>query len=840
MTVDQPSTRSRALAVGASILHWPLTHPFSTAIVVLVAVAAPIARACLGSAKVVRAQLGTGYEPLFDQNRWWTLATSTIVTESVGHLLLTLVLLVTVLGTAERLMGTRRTAIVFAACAAVGPTAGAGLQFLGGLSGEFWSRQVTELVALDPATAIAGTLMAASSFTGRLWRRRIRVVMMLVALAFVLYSGQPADLYRLLAVVAALPLGRLLRSVRPPIGWVRSSAHEARVLMSTVVAITALGPMIALVTGSRRGPLSPLVQLLSSQVPDASQTLSRCQVFAMNSGCVHELTLQRIDSPGAILVTITPLLLLLVSAWGLLRGRRFAVWLAAGVNGLLGILGVFYFGLLPTIGLPYPVRRSSATSWETGFALILTVAIPLVIAVALILMRRQFPLQSSRRNVLAYLIAIAVAAVGLAALYVIGGLLVRDTAFTSSVTLGTLLSDVVERFIPVSFLKRETIEFLPSTTIGRLLYYGIGPVFWLIVIVGAIRPLRDTPALAQPGVIAKVRSLLKVGGGDSLAFMASWPGNFYWFDPESELAIAYRLVGRIAITLGAPFGALDPKSATVGRFSRFCDEKGWVPVFYSVDASLGDVFAAMGWHTMVVAEETVVRPAAWQTTGKKWQDVRSSINRAERAGITAVWTAYASLRRVTAAQLADISEQWIADKDLPEMGFTLGGLDELRDPEVRLMLAVDEDGRVQAVTSWLPSYRDGRVVGWTLDFMRRQPESINGVMEFLVAEAALMMQADGIEFMSLSAAPLAHMSGSSGDTSTIDRILALLSSALEPVYGFRSLLTFKNKFQPEHRPLLMAYPDPVALPAIGLALTRAYLPTLTVKQAARLVRPSRA
>jgi lysylphosphatidylglycerol synthetase-like protein (DUF2156 family) len=193
---------------------------------------------------------------------------------------------------------------------------------------------------------------------------------------------------------------------------------------------------------------------------------------------------------------------------------------------------------------------------------------------------------------------------------------------------------------------------------------------------------------------------------------------------------------------------------------------------------------------------------------------------------------------ITAAvQLSDISEEWVADKDLPEMGFTLGGLDELHDPAVHLMIAVDENGRIEGVTSWLPTYRAGTVIGWTLDFMRRRPDSINGVMEFLIAESATRMRDDGIEFMSLSAAPLAHTAvAGESELTGLDRILGFLSASLEPVYGFRSLLKFKRKFQPELHPLIMAYPDPVQLPAIGIALVRAYLPQLSVRQAATLAR----
>ena len=150
-------------------------------------------------------------------------------------------------------------------------------------------------------------------------------------------------------------------------------------------------------------------------------------------------------------------------------------------------------------------------------------------------------------------------------------------------------------------------------------------------------------------------------------------------------------------------------------------------------------------------------------------------------------------------------------------------------PAGYLMLSIDANARVQAVTSRLPCHRDGVLVGWTLDFMRRQPESMNGVMEFLIAETAEKMKATPeIEFLSLSAAPLAR--SDSGEPGSIAaRLLDVIGRLLEPVYGFRSLLAFKRKFQPEFQPLLMAYPDPVALPAIGVALARAYLPTMSLR-----------
>ncbi|GAA4369089.1 hypothetical protein GCM10023152_07160 [Agromyces bauzanensis] len=59
---------------------------------------------------------------------------------------------------------------------------------------------------------------------------------------------------------------------------------------------------------------------------------------------------------------------------------------------------------------------------------------------------------------------------------------------------------------------------------------------------------------------------------------------------------------------------------------------------------------------------------------------------------------------------------------------------------------------------------------------------------------------------------------------------------LEPAYGFSSLFRFKAKFNPEYETLSMAYPDPLALPVIVLAIGRAYLPDVTPKEAVAIVR----
>jgi len=222
-------------------------------------------------------------------------------------------------------------------------------------------------------------------------------------------------------------------------------------------------------------------------------------------------------------------------------------------------------------------------------------------------------------------------------------------------------------------------------------------------------------------------------------------------------------------------------------------------------------------------------------TGRKWQDMRTAFNRAAREGVEARWVTWNQSSLGVREQVARLSEEWLAAKGLPEMGFTLGGLDELADDAIRCLVAVGPAGEIQAVTSWLPAYRGGAAIGWTLDVMRRSGTASPGLVEFLIATAAMAFQADGAEWMSLSGAPLALPAGAA-DGSRLTRLLDLAGRTMEPVYGFRSLLAFKAKFQPHYRPLWLVYPSAADLPRIARAISAAYLPHVTMGQATRLAR----
>jgi lysylphosphatidylglycerol synthetase-like protein (DUF2156 family) len=329
------------------------------------------------------------------------------------------------------------------------------------------------------------------------------------------------------------------------------------------------------------------------------------------------------------------------------------------------------------------------------------------------------------------------------------------------------------------------------------------------------------------------RAALHRFGGPTISWMTTWPENRYLPTGDGGV-VAYRVHAGVAVGLGDPI--TDDPATALDDFRALAERTGRVPCLFSTTAGLAAVAQERGWRALQVAEDTVVDLDGLAFTGKPWQAVRSAFNRAGKEGISHRLVHLDQEPRSVVAQVRAISEEWVGDKGLPEMGFTLGGVEEALDPEVRTGLAVDAEGTVHGVTSWLPVYGpEGVVVGWTLDVMRRRSEGFRAVVEYLIASACLSFQTEGARFVSLSGAPLARSERDDAEP-VLDRALDQLGAMLEPYYGFRSLHQFKAKFRPRHEPMFLVYRDEADLPRVGIGIGRAYLPDAGFRELIALAR----
>ena len=336
-------------------------------------------------------------------------------------------------------------------------------------------------------------------------------------------------------------------------------------------------------------------------------------------------------------------------------------------------------------------------------------------------------------------------------------------------------------------------------------------------------------------------------GGGTISWMGTWRGNERVAvtaqrtsaDPSqasapgaaaSAGAIAYQSWAGVAIMLGDPIVASGEEARALAEFERVAEQAGLIPCAFSVSAATAAA-RPPGWRAVIVAEDTIVDLPGLKFAGKPWGAVRTALNRAGREGMTFRMARLAEEPWRVLAQVRAISEQWSGDKSLPEMRFTLGTVEEALDPEAYVGLAFDGDGNLHGVTSWLPVYApsagEPRIAGWTLDLMRRRDGAFPPVMEFLIASSAQWFSDQGYEFVSLSGAPLVRPEGA--ETGPVDQVLEQIGGLIEPLYGFKSLHRFKQKFNPRHESLYLLFRDEGDLPRIGIAITRAYLPDASLR-----------
>ena len=743
--------------------------------------------------------------------RAWTLLTAWA---APGHLVpvASVIMLLSIGVLLERLLGTRRWLVTGLVSAAGGIALVQALYPLIGRVWEAWSPYLVHAPIQGVSLPIAGLVAASTSVMRPSWRRRVRLVMFAVLIVSAAVTGTVGALARLGAGVVGLIVGIVLERGQQTAPSQELPRRVERELVAFLVACWSVSCALAVLSNAA-GPLA-----------DARYGLT--PAILPKDAVIH---------PVELLLLCMPALLQLVLADGLRRGRRSAALGTIALQMFLGACAAV-FALVEKIDeqLPKSVPTTARIlhSWLGSGHLLVPLLLNIVVISLVVWKRSCFTLGSRpgviRRAVIAWVLTL----IGGAALSVLGGLLIsRD--FSPYATWSDLLETYLSYLLPVSTGGIMGLVAEPLTPMAHLVTAWVPVLVWLLTILW-VWLAQSAPARTRVSSREQLTDLVRTHGAGTLGWMLTWEGNEAWVNEAGTAGFSYRPSRDVALTVGDPAADDADVAQAVREFAGFATDAGLIPALYSVHAPAMEAARAMGWTILQVAEEAVLDLPDLAFRGKAYQDVRTALNHARKEGIEAVWTTFCDCPAGQRDQIRAISQAWASDKPLPEMGFTLGGLAELDDSATRLLLAVDADGTVQGVTSWLPVYRDGEIIGLTLDFMRRREGGFRPVMEFLIGRAAQDAQAEDLEILSLSGAPLTRSAPADGGASSrFDPLLDLLASVLEPAYGFGSLHAYKRKFKPRAVPMYLAVPDLVDLPTVGIAIARAYLPDLKPSQTAR-------
>ncbi|MFJ5922761.1 phosphatidylglycerol lysyltransferase domain-containing protein [Kitasatospora sp. NPDC092948] len=485
-----------------------------------------------------------------------------------------------------------------------------------------------------------------------------------------------------------------------------------------------------------------------------------------------------------------------------MRRRKRAAWIFN--TGLAGLTFATYLALLAW-GQHF---TSHPLNW---FSVVLTG----LFLVALLVSRREFTSKGDRSNPKT---AVAAAVGGLALGGLIGSLLVQLTNHISGAGFGTRFSYSIHRMITLTPSARVADVISVPTWVNAAINV-MGAVLFLAVLFVTFRSPRGEELQTDEDE-RKLRELLdKQGERDSLGYFALRRDKAVVFSPSGKAAIAYRVVGGVTLASGDPIGDPEAWPGAIDAWLAEAREHAWVPAVMGASEEAGVIYARHGLDALELGDEAIVELDEFSLDGRAMRVVRQAYNRVKRAGYTVRIRRHEDIPESEMAELVSKADHW--RDGATERGFSmaLGRLGDPGDGRCVMLECFDGDGELRALLSFVP----WGAHGLSLDLMRRDRDSENGLMEFMVIE--LLQRANEVELerVSLNFAMFRSVfeRGSKLGAGPVLRLWRSVLGFFSRWWQIESLYRANAKYRPIWEPRYLLFEKSSEIPRIGIASARA-------------------
>jgi lysyl-tRNA synthetase, class II len=317
-----------------------------------------------------------------------------------------------------------------------------------------------------------------------------------------------------------------------------------------------------------------------------------------------------------------------------------------------------------------------------------------------------------------------------------------------------------------------------------------------------------------PGIEVRLaaRELVRRHGADTLAYFKLRRDQHYLFGPDRRAFLGYRVEAGVLLVSGDPVGPEAAIPPLLRELSLFADERGLRVAALGVGDRLRPLWEEFGLRSLYLGDEAVVETGAFSLEGRPIRKVRQSVTRLEKQGYAAELRQVADLSDAELAELDAVSRSW--RRGDAERGFAMS-LDELRREDhgdSLVLLGRDAEGRTRGFLHFVPSYGCAAV---SLSLMRRERDTPNGLMEFLVARGLELLRERGVEDASLNFAAFARFIHA--PRGPAERVVGRILLLADAFFQIERLYRFNAKFFPRWEPRYLVYERRLGLPRTGLA-----------------------
>ncbi|MFB6710041.1 phosphatidylglycerol lysyltransferase domain-containing protein [Streptomyces sp. NPDC056333] len=492
-----------------------------------------------------------------------------------------------------------------------------------------------------------------------------------------------------------------------------------------------------------------------------------------------------------------------------MRRRKRAAWIVNMVlSGLLLLLFAFV--------ISFPEIRQYPQNW-------ISLALTAAFVLALLLGRREFYAKGDRSNP------------RLAAVVAVGGLLITSLIATLLVTVTNTAHDEYRS----TFLDRWRYGALRLISVAsdNSRFPGITVPGWVDVVINILSTLlliavvyaafRSRRAVdpITPQDEDRLRVLLdRNGDRDSLGYFALRREKSVVWSPTGKAAVAYRVVGGVSLASGDPVGDPEAWPGAIEPWLAEAREHGWIPAVMGVSEEGGTVYARHGLDALELGDEAIVETAEFTLDGRAMRTVRQAYNRVKRAGYEVTVRRHSDIPDDEMAELLRRADDWRDGETERGFSMALGRLGDPADGQCVMLVCRDGgdapgQGELRAVLSFVPWGPNGL----SLDLMRRDRNSENGLMEFMVIELLQRAPKIGITQVSLNFAMFRSVfeRGSRLGAGPVLRLWRSLLSFFSRWWQIESLYRANAKYRPIWEPRFMLFEKSSDLLRIGIAAARA-------------------
>ncbi len=343
-----------------------------------------------------------------------------------------------------------------------------------------------------------------------------------------------------------------------------------------------------------------------------------------------------------------------------------------------------------------------------------------------------------------------------------------------------------------------------------------GAVAFLAAARVLFRPTRRHAVLSPDQEIA-VRTLLATAGErDSLGYFATRRDKAAIFSGSGKAAVAYRVVFGTSLASGDPIGDPQAWPPAIAAWLAEARAYAWTPAVLGASEEGALAYRRAGIAALQLGDEAVVETAEFSLDGRAMRGVRQAVHRIDMSGYTCRIRRHAELAPAEMAGVLSRADAWRDTANERGFSMALGRLGDPADAACVLVEALDHEGKLRALLSFVP----WGTRGLSLDLMRRDRTSDNGLVEFMVVNLVNASRRLGVQRISLNFATFREVFQEGGriGAGPFIRLARTVLLFFSRWWQLESLYRSNAKYRPTWEPRLLCFRAPRDLPRISVAI----------------------